>query len=118
MSDQHCRAVPEIRIRRVGSALSDQITHQAKQCAGINASDFIKPFLYHILDDFPDYMKEYRGDEKRWGLNENRIRGISLKARRELENIANYLGLDMPALLKVKLGEYMGKLPNKPIIPE
>lgn len=102
-------ACREIRIRRVGKPVATDLKNISGHI-GITENEFLKPKVTDIVNSFPQYMREDKPVEK--SLNEVRLRGIGKKTKEQLQNIANYIGVDLGDLLKVKLAEVSYTFPD------
>lgn len=96
----NCDPQREIRIRRFGKDAHEEIANISAH-VGIAQNKFIRPLLSEIADSFPQHMKEAKACEPCKG--EMRLRGVSKKVRKELQAVADFIGVDLGDLLKVEL---------------
>lgn len=117
MALNNCEPCRELFIRRVGVHIKKDIKYQAA-CAGVPANKFIKPFLQDIVNAFPDYMKEKTENVENSKRQNIVLRGTSRKFKEQLQNIADYIGVDRGDLAKVMLALQIIELPARNIIPD
>lgn len=99
-----------IRIQGIPSCLYDDINNISKNHE-IRRNDFLKPKIKNILDKFSEEIKS--GSKIKKDKKEITLSGLSDKTINELQNIANYIGVDIQILIKMELFIISQSFPEK-----
>lgn len=91
---------PCLRIWNVPSHITQDIQNISKNNE-ISRGVFLKPKIKMLIDRFPDEIK--KGIEKEKNNQAITIPSLSDKTLQELQNIADFIGVDVSSLVKIEL---------------
>ena len=96
---RHCEPTREISVRRTGGYLNKDINNISKHI-GITKNRLLVKAIPAIVASYPEYM---RTDSPPCQPCERvEVRGLGKQTIKELENIANYIGVDVGNLIKIE----------------
>lgn len=100
----HCDKCRELRVVDVNAHMRHEVKNISAN-KGVTISKDLAPLIDQILSQYPDDMKNHKRttcDKS----GEIRIRGVSAAKKKQLENVAHNLNVDVSDLFKLKLYEY------------
>jgi hypothetical protein len=108
---KNCEPCRQIKITTFNDPLADEIKNIAAH-KGITKTAYIKPLIKTLLGYYPDYMKAKQPERKKRDESPYMIlRGTAENAKEQLNNVANFMGVDLSDLIKVKVAEHNMAIP-------